>query len=263
MSVSPSSFAAAPDAPIPVAHGFSTRLGGVSTGVFHANNMHEKKGDTRENVAENRRRFLAGLGLDPGGLFVVEQVHGTDILDVDGLVPGQTDDLEYDGLVTTRPGFTLGVTTADCLPVLLAARNGRAVAALHAGWRGLEAGILSRGVEAVCSRAGCDPGDLWAAVGPGIAACCFEIGPEVVEAFLTRGFPDSFFHVSATGRSHGDLPGMAAWNLSRDGVVAVHRLAGCTFCEPGKYYSYRRDGWPNGLQLSVIGLRGVLQEPTR
>jgi len=262
MPVSPLSFAAAPAAPTTVAHGFSTRIGGVSTGVFHANNMHDKKGDSKENVTENRRRFLTALGLDPGGLFIVEQVHGIDILDVDELVPGQTVELEYDGLVTTRPGFTVGVTTADCLPVLLAAKNGRAVAALHAGWRGLAAGILARGIEAVCSRASCDPGDLWAAVGPGIASCCFEIGHEVVETFLANGFPEPFFHASASGRPHGDLPGMAAWNLTREGVVDVHQLGGCTFCEPGKYYSYRRDGWPNGLQLSVIGIRGDLQEST-
>jgi hypothetical protein len=217
--------------------------------------MHEKKGDSKDNVDENRRRFLTGLGLEPRGLFVVEQVHGVDLLDVDDRVPGQTEDLEYDGLVTTRPGFTVGVTTADCLPILLAAKNGRAVAALHAGWRGLAAGIVARGVAAVCSRAGCAPGELWAAVGPGIAACCFEIGPEVVSAFLANGFPGDFFLLASSGRRHGDLSGLAAWTLAQEGVADVHRLPGCTFCEPQMYFSYRRDGWPNGLLLSVIGLR--------
>jgi len=263
MPNSPISFVVADGAPPAVAHGFSTRQGGVSTGVFFSNNMHDKKGDSTENVLENRQRFLSAIGLDPRNLFIVEQVHGVDLLDVDARLPGETPDLEYDGLVSGRPGFTVGVTTADCLPVLLAARNGRAVAGLHAGWRSLVAGIIPRGVAAVCAKAACGPDEVWAAVGPGIGPCCFEIGPEVVAQFLEHGFPERFFHASASGRPHGDLAGMAVWDLSRAGVTEPRRLPGCTFCEPDKYYSYRRDGWPNGLLLSVIGIRESAQKEAR
>ncbi len=258
-----SSFSVAPGAPSSVAHGFSTRRGGVSTGVFDSNNMHDKKGDSAQNVLENRRRFLERLGLDPGNLFTVEQVHGVDLLDVDDLIPAETVELEYDGLVSGRPGMAVGVTTADCLPVLLAARNGRAVAGLHAGWRSLVAGIVGRGVAAVCHKAACDPAEVWAAVGVGIGPCCFEIGPEVVEQFRENGFPESFSRLAASGRPHGDLGAMALWALFRAGVTDAHSLAGCTFCEPDVYFSYRRDGWPNGLQLSVIGIRESARETTR
>jgi polyphenol oxidase len=247
----------APGAPAAVAHGFSTRVGGVSTGVYASNNMHDKKGDFRENVLENRRRFLLALGLEPDQLFTVTQEHTVRIVDVDGFTPEQTLELEADGLVTGLPGVGLGVTTADCLPVLLAARDGTAVAALHAGWRGLAAGILDRGVEAVCAKAGCAPSSVWAAVGPAIGACCFEIGPEVVDAFLAAGFPARCFHTGASGRPHGDLQGLAAWTLGRAGIPGVQVVGGCTHCEPGRFYSYRRDGWPNGLHLSVIGIRGA------
>ncbi len=245
----------APGAPVGVAHGFSTRRGGVSTGVFSSNNMHDKKGDPPRNVLENRKRFLESMGFDPARLYTVEQEHTVKLVDVDDLTPEETLGIEADGLLSGEPGIALGVTTADCLPVLLAARNHRAVAALHAGWRGLVAGIVARGVAALCEKAGCVPADVWGAVGPGIGLCCFEIGDEVVEAFLAAGFPASGFGAGPSGRSHGDLQALAAWALADAGVGSVTTVPGCTHCEPGRFFSYRRDGWPTGLQLSVIGLR--------
>jgi YfiH family protein len=260
MFVHTDSFLVAPGAPAGVAHGFSTRTGGVSKGVYATNNMHDKKGDSREHVDENRRRFLTALGLDPARLFTVTQEHTVALVDVDGLTPEETTGLEADGLLSGLPGVAVGVTTADCLPVLLAAPDGGAVAALHAGWRGLVAGILGRGVEALCEKAGCAPTELWAAVGPGIRPCCFEVGGEVVEAFSAAGFPERFFTQGNAGRPYGDLAGLAVWALGRAGLQDVHVVGTCTRCEPERYFSYRRDGWPTGLQLSVIGMGGTPRE---
>jgi len=260
MIIQPESYLIAPGAPAGVAHGFSTRLGGVSVGVFSSNNMHDKKGDSPESVLENRRRFLTRLGLDPRRLYTVEQEHTVALLDVDELAVEQALGVEADGLLSGRTGTALGITTADCLPVLLAARNHRAVAALHAGWRGLAAGIVSRGVAALCRKAGCVPSEVWSAVGPGIGPCCFEIGDEVVEAFLAAGFPAGGFRTGPSGRPHGDLQALAAWALADAGVGAVTTVPGCTHCEPERFFSYRRDGWPTGLQLTVIGLSGPESE---
>ncbi len=216
--------------------------------------MHWKKGDNLENVLENRRLLLHAMGFPETVIYTAEQVHGVGILDVDHLTPEEVLAEEADGLITSVPGRAIGVTTADCLPVLLAAPDGSVVAALHAGWRGLVDGICRFGLETLCQKAGCKPEDVWAAVGPGIGSCCFEIGPEVAE----RMQQDHPKHVSVCqGRILADLPTMAKDELLRSGVCMVHHpeFSGCTFCRNDLFYSYRRDGWPNGLHLGVIGIR--------
>lgn len=244
-----------------VIHGFSTRIGGISTGPWESCNLHDKKGDNPDNVRENRRRFLETLNITHAQLFTVCQEHTSRVIDVDDLSPEECEMQKADGMVTSRRNVVLGVTTADCLPVLLADASGKAIAALHAGWRGVVSGILENGVHLLCKKIGAIPSDIRVAIGVGIGPCCFEIGPEVQEEFISRGFPQEYF-LPHNDRWKADLPSLAKWVLIQTGVTAIEVLPGCTFCQPDLFYSYRRDGWPTGLMMSVIALASKPTEPS-
>ncbi|MFZ3210394.1 MAG: peptidoglycan editing factor PgeF, partial [Terriglobales bacterium] len=167
-------------------HGFSTRAGGVSEAYGgHALNLGYTKHDTHASVDENRARLLRALGAvdaegKPWPLVRLRQIHSDIIHRVDHL-PEQL--LTGDGLVTDTPRLVLAVQTADCLPVLLADRKRKAVGAFHAGWRGTLARIVEKGVGAMRLHFGSEPEDLRAAIGPGIASCCYAVGEEVRERF--------------------------------------------------------------------------------
>lgn len=220
------------DAPGPYVVAFSTRRGGVSGPPFDTLNLGRLTEDAADHVAENRRRLCAEVGADPDELNFGRQVHGAVVRRALGKgEPG-------DGLWTDMPREPLLVFTADCLPVALVRRNGGApaVAALHVGWRGLLAGIV--GVAA----AGLTDGSLSAAIGPGIGPCCYEVGPEVAEPFRGRFGGD----VVRGGRL--DLWTAAERALAEAGVADVHRTDLCTACNPGLFYSHRRDAGRTGRQ---------------
>jgi YfiH family protein len=202
---------------------FSARRGGVSRPPYDTLNLAVRVGDERADVVENRSRAAAAVGFDADRLALAIQVHAADVIDAG---PGDSGVLgEADGLFTASSGPVLAILAADCAPVAL--WGSRGIAIVHAGWRGLVAGVVAKGVERV--------GDVHAAwVGPSIRACCYEVGPEVVAAFASAGLP-------VRDGSHVD-PGEAAAAALRDaGVDRVVVSDVCTCCDD-RFFSYRRDG---------------------
>jgi YfiH family protein len=202
---------------------FSDRDGGVSKAPYDRLNLALRVGDDAEPVRRNRAIVARAAGFDPQRLVLARQVHGADLIEVrpeDAGVVG-----EADGLVARSPGPVLGILTADCAPVVLAGPAG--IAILHAGWRGVVAGVVEAGLAAV--------GPVWGAwIGPSIHACCYRVGEDVTAAFAERGLP-----VPAPGRV--DPAHAAAHILLSRGVHAVSVSDECTHCSPG-HFSHRRDG---------------------
>jgi polyphenol oxidase len=239
-------------------HGFATRAGGVSPAPYETFNLGLAWGDAREAVMENRRRLRAWLGVER--LYLVRQVHGRAVAGV-GSAADPVERLaaqEADGLYTNVPGVALGVFVADCVPVLLADPRTGACAAVHAGWRGVVAGVVSSAAQAMEQAYGTRPADLRAAMGPSIGACCFEVGPEVVAAFRTARVPEGGNGVVRErpgAKPHIDLRRALALELEALGVPAAQVDPGgeCTKCDPqGRFYSYRRDNTRTGQHLGVI-----------
>jgi purine-nucleoside/S-methyl-5'-thioadenosine phosphorylase / adenosine deaminase len=187
---------------------------------------------------------------DPSGLVTLRQVHSNKVLFARS--EGQLG--EADALITNVPGLTLAIRTADCLPILIADPRHRAIAAVHAGWRGTVLEILKETVEAMGERFGTHPDDLVVAIGPGIGACCYQVGPEVASRF-TPFFPE---RPDLSGPAHVDLAETAARQLRRYGGSLRHiDTSGlCTKCMPDSLHSFRRDGEAAGRMLSGIRIRG-------
>lgn len=229
-----------PDWPAPVGAWCSEREGGVSTGPFESLNLGAAVGDDPAAVAQNRQRFAARLGgAQPVWL---QQVHGTRVLRLcadDLQAPPQAADAAW----TDEPGIACTVQVADCLPVLFATADGRAVAAAHAGWRGLAGGVLDQTVAALCAGAGVEPAALHAWLGPCIGPEAFEVGAEVRAAFEVDAQ-----HLRYQPRHDGaprwraDLPALARARLQRLGLAHISGGVWCTVSEPSRFFSYRRDG---------------------
>ena len=243
-------------------HGFTTRWGGVSSGVYESLDLGEHRGDSEEKVRENYR--LLGEALGTGGRFAFSrQVHGTRVRYVtarDLREPFGGTDEESDGLYTDEPGVPLIIFTADCIPVLYHDPVRRAVAAVHAGWRGTVAGRCAQAVEKLVSI-GCRPEDIRCAIGPGIGFCCFETGPEVPEAAraLLGDAAEQFIGKNSRGRDMVDLKGINRQVLIDAGVAPenIEVSEECTMCLHDKYWSHRHTGGVRGSQASVIMLKGT------
>lgn len=240
------------------ANAFSTRAGGVSPFPDGALNLAGFDEDARENILENRRRFfrLLGTGWSFSGCW---QVHGRAVRVVGGPPDALSEEEHCDALATREPGVLLGVKTADCVPVLLADARTGACAAVHAGWRGTLQEIVAHALSRLAGEFGTRAADVRAAVGPAALACCYEVGPEVVEAFRAQfAGADQLFTPTAGGRALVDLHRANREQLTRAGVRAerIHTLALCTICRPDLFFSYRRDKKIHGRTgrlLSVIG----------
>jgi hypothetical protein len=230
-----------------VAHGFSTREGGVSTGRYATLNLGGKWGDDPARVAQNRQRLAEAGGFELSRLHTARQVHGARVVVVGELQPDAVALEEADALVTRLPGVVLGVYTADCVPMLLSDGDGR-VAAAHAGWRGTVLGVAAAAVEALVSI-GAARERLRAALGPSICARCFEVGDEVAAEFA-RVAPAAV--VRGAGKPHVDLWIANRALLAAAGVAQVDAAPPCTMCEPERFFSFRRDGGQIGQQLSFI-----------
>jgi YfiH family protein len=224
---------------------FSARVGGVSDEPFSTLNLALLTGDRRGDVRENRRRLATALGLEPEQVLIGRQVHGVEIARRDArpepnafAEPGPWLS-QADGQVTASPGLAPLVMVADCLPVALAGPGG--VGMLHCGWRGLAAGIVERGADAVDAQA--------AAVGPGIGPCCYEVGSEVLDAFAPFG--DGV----AVGRTL-DLREITRRLLERAGVARVEVSELCVSCSPELFFSHRRDGERTGRQAGTVWIDG-------
>lgn len=220
---------------------FSTRLGGVSEGPYSSLNIGILTGDERERVVANRRRLCATVAVDPERVVIGRQVHGARIIGHDGpqAPPSwpdpESDPPEADGHLVDRSGPAALVFVADCLPVALAGPGGLAM--LHCGWRGLAAGIVGVGADAVGATA--------AAIGPGIGGCCYEVGEEVLAAFAPLG----------PGLADGpmlDLVAVARRLLERAGVGRVEAAGICTCCERETFFSHRGDGADTGRQAGIV-----------
>jgi len=245
-----------------LAHGFSTRLGGVSQGVFSALNLAPNRGDDPDCVRENFRRFCAATGTDMDAMVFSNQVHGDAVRVCTGADAGRglgrDRTYEADGLVTDVPGLPLVIFTADCIPILLCDPVRRVVGAVHAGWRGTALGIAERAAEKMRDCYGCDPADILAAVGPGISQCCFETREDVpnamTEAMGAAALP--YIQAGEDGKFHVDLKGLNARRLERAGLDSGHiDISGeCTACLPERYWSHRVTNGVRGSQAAVIQL---------
>lgn len=223
-----------------IRHGFFTREGGVSSGIYESLNCGFGSADDPRNVSTNRARALLQLDLEPHALATVEQQHSDRVAVIDD---DWTVDLRpvADALVTNRPGIALGVLTADCAPVLMVDAKASVIAAAHAGWRGALAGVLENTVAAMV-RMGAKPSRVIAAVGPCIAQRSYEVGPEFPVPFLAEDPENHFFFVGSTRNGHHyfDLPGYIARRLARNGIGEVARTPCDTCREEGRFFSYRR-----------------------
>jgi YfiH family protein len=224
------------NAPGPYVVAFTTRDGGVSTGAFASLNLGSRF-DEPERIAENRRRACEELGLDAGRLAVNRQRHTAR---ANRARAGASDEVG-DALWTDEPGVPLLALAADCVPIAVAATGGRpALAVVHAGWRGLAAGVVEAGVASLGASG------TAAIVGPSIGPCCYQVGPEVSERF----------DPGLTERGALDLWSAAERALRRAGVGSVERVDICTRCHPERFFSHRFSGSRHGAQGVIGALAG-------
>lgn len=236
-------------APSNVRASMTTRRGGVSGGPYAAGsegglNLGMGAGDARDSVLANRARLRTHLPAEPAWL---KQVHGARVVDA-----AQSADvaIEADASYTDRPGVVCGILVADCMPILFCDRAGTRVAAAHAGWRGLAAGVL----EAAIAASRLDPGDTIAWIGPAIGATRFEVGNDVRDAFLESDSAcGTAFKAHDEGKWLADLPTLARMRLNACGVGDVVESGFCTASDATRFYSYRRDG-VTGRMAALIWL---------
>jgi hypothetical protein len=282
-------------------HAFSTRHGGVSRGVGLGLNLGFTGSDYRARVEENRRRFAQAIHAQDFNLASLRQVHSTNIFIV---TPGEAGEIRYfpsgsnaslelgghlptgDALITNRPDLLLSVRTADCLPILIVDPRQRAVAAVHAGWRGVLGQLAAKVVGVMRATFNSEPGTLIAAIGPGVRACCYGVGEEVVAAFhgrfvdsdkfirpvpatdpaaaATAPHPLQFLspyppgHVPAKGPAAClDLVTAVQQQLCEAGLkpARIHDAALCTSCRTDLFFSHRKEGPRTGRMMAVIGIR--------
>ena len=241
-----------------IRHGFFTRQGGVSSGVYASLNCGLGSGDDLGAVRENRARAMAALGLPGDALATAYQRHSARVILVEE--PWSIEARpEVDALVARRPGIAIGILAADCAPVLLADPEARIVAAAHAGWRGALAGVVDAAVEGMVA-AGARRQAIRAAIGPAIAQVSYEVGTEFHERFLAEDTTNAaFFRPSArVGHFMFDLPGYLAKRLAGLGLARVESLARDTYAEADLFFSYRRTAREGsrdyGRILSAIAL---------
>jgi len=223
-----------------VVHGFFTRAGGVSTGIYSGLNCGPGSGDDRAHVRRNRRRAKAALGLEAGDLVSLHQAHTADCVTVarpwpDGERP------RADGMATDCATIALGVLTADCAPVLLVDPEARVIGAAHAGWRGAVDGVLDSTVEAM-EKLGAERARIAAAIGPTIGPASYEVGPEFPERVAAGPLAAEAFFQPAERDGHFlfDLPGYVRARLERAGVKHADWIGEDTVADEARFFSYRR-----------------------
>ncbi|MBK5928082.1 peptidoglycan editing factor PgeF [Rhodobaculum claviforme] len=221
----------------PLRHGFFTRKGGASSGVFAGLNCGPGSSDQSAVVSINRARVAGALGVAPDRLVSMNQVHSADVVTVSGPLAERP---RADAMVTATRGLALAVLTADCQPVLLADPAAGVVGAAHAGWRGALSGVLEATVAAMAAL-GADPARMVAVIGPTISQRAYEVGPEMLEAFMDADPGHArFFARGAGDRLLFDLPGFGLSRLRAAGVGTAEWTRHCTYADPGLFYSYRR-----------------------
>lgn len=243
-------------------HAFSTRIGGVSEGIYESLNLGMNRGDIKERVIENWNRFLKEAGISRKEFVCGNQIHGTyvHIATKDDLRPayGPGDLIPADGYVTNEKNIPLSVFTADCVPLLLEDSENGVIGAIHSGWRSTVADIEGQAVEKMISL-GAKPKNIKAAIGPSIDKCCFEVGGEVIEAVnsLLGHEASDFFEKKENGKYMLDLRGVVAARLLQLGLLEnnIERVGGCTMCNPKRYWSHRYTEGNRGSLACIIEKR--------
>lgn len=225
------------DSLAPVRHGFFTRKGGASSGVFSGLNCGTGSSDQTEIVAINRARVADAMGVAAEALAGVHQVHSANAVTITGV---QGEKPRADALVTATPGIALSVLTADCQPVLFADPTAGVIGAAHAGWKGAQSGVLEATVDAM-EQLGAQRSDIRAVIGPSISQRAYEVGPEFFDTFLDEDPDNTRFFAGGDGdRMHFDLPGYGLSRLRRAGLGSAEWTRHCTYFDPDRFYSYRR-----------------------
>ena len=241
-----------------VRHAFFTREGGVSGGIYASLNGGVGSNDDRAHVAENRARMAAALGVAREALLSAYQIHSADVVVAETPWTHEARP-RADAIVTRVPGLAIGVSTADCGPVLLADAQARVIGAAHAGWRGALAGVTDAAIAAM-ERLGAERRRIVAALGPMISQQNYEVGAELVERFRAADAANERFFRPAARPGHAlfDLPGYIAARLTRAGIAKIEDLAECTYADPRRFYSFRRTthhGEPDyGRHVNAIAL---------
>ncbi|MFZ1468333.1 MAG: peptidoglycan editing factor PgeF [Paracoccaceae bacterium] len=224
-------------AALPVRHGFFTRKGGASSGIFAGLNCGPGSSDLAEIVAINRARVAQALGVEAAALISLNQVHSPDVVTLTGPVGTRP---RADAMVTATPGVALGILTADCQPVLFADPRARVIGAAHAGWKGAVAGVLEATLDAMEALGATRAGTV-AVIGPCISQAAYEVGPEFFDTFRDDDPDNTRFFANGTGdRMLFDLPGYGLHRLRAAGVGQAEWVGHCTYGDSQRFYSFRR-----------------------
>ena len=222
----------------PLKHGFFTRRGGASSGVYAGLNCGRGSQDQSELVSINRTRVADAMGVECDSLCGVHQVHSPDVVTLDGPFNGATP--EADALVTATPGLALTILTADCQPVLFADQAAKVIGAAHAGWKGALGGVLEATIDAMTAL-GATRSSITAIIGPTISQRAYEVGPEFFDSFMIENPEYGRFFAGGEGdRAMFDLPGFGLHLLREAGVAHAEWVGHCTYSDPDRFYSYRR-----------------------
>lgn len=238
-----------------LAHGFLTRVGGVSPAPYASLNFDARDTDPAANVERNRALFHEAFGVPEGRLVTVSQVHGKEALVIEGNLPDKP--VEADAIVTAEPDVAIGMMTADCQPILLFDPVNGAIGAVHAGWKGTALGIVVETGELMWKRYGTRPEDLIVSLGPCIGPCCYKVGWNVLDEYMAKHSEADCFSEKDGLRMDISLGnfyqllgiGVKKENISNDAM--------CTACNPDLFFSYRKDNGRTGRQLSFIMLKGT------
>jgi YfiH family protein len=240
---------------LPLRHGFFTRKGGASSGIFAGLNCGAGSTDLSDAVAINRTRVAAAMEVPLDHLIGVHQVHSADVVAASGPLPVRP---HADALVTSTPGLALSVLSADCQPVLFADTSAGVIGAAHAGWRGAVDGVLEATIDAM-ETLGADRANIAAVIGPCISQRAYEVGPEFFETFTAEDPANSRFFINGAGdRMLFDLPGFGLHRLRSAGVGHAEWTRHCTYHDPDRFFSFRRTTHAGeadyGRLISVIRL---------
>lgn len=239
-----------------ITHGFGTREGGVSSGIYSTLNCGPGSKDDRENVIRNRERLAARLGASPQRLITPYQIHSADVVAaVEPWALGEAP--KADGVVTCSPNLAIAISTADCVPVLFADPQAKVIGAAHAGWQGALSGVLEATVEQM-ERLGAQTSQICASIGPAISQTAYEVGEEFKARFLEQNIENERFFIQTSDqtRPYFDLTGYVAARLQNASVNTVENLQLCTYHDETRFFSYRRSCHSQepdyGRQISAI-----------
>ena len=241
-------------------HAFCMRHGGVSGGDYHSLNMSYREGDDEFHVLQNWNLLASAFRIPVEKFLVLNQVHGNGVLVIETKddLSGSRETLQYDATVTHYANLAICIKTADCLPVFVVDPKNKAIAAVHAGWRGTALGITAGAVQVMRDRYGSRPDELLAAVGPSIGPCCYEVDSAVADQFKSHADRDLFFHaIEKKGRWMLNLLEANLSQLRRAGLsdARIDTAGICTVCQQNDFFSHRGSGGVTGRQINFLMIR--------